>query len=169
MIETVHDISDLWTDGMVTFALGCSFTFERALIEAGIPMKHIEANLTVPMYRTSLPLTPAGPFAGNMVVSMRPIQRRHVDKVIEITAGFAHAHGAPVHVGDGGAIGIDDITAPDWGEPACFEPGDIAVFWACGVTPQNALQAARSPICITHTPGRMLLTDHPEDRMPQLS
>jgi len=162
----VHDISNLWTDDMVAFALGCSFTFERALAEAGIAMKHIEANTTVPMWATNLDLTPVGPFRGGMVVSMRPIPKDKVDLAIEITEGFDHAHGAPVHVGDPEKIGIADITTPDWGDPADFAPGDVPVFWACGVTPQNVLKAAKPPICITHTPGRMLVTDAPEDRMP---
>jgi uncharacterized protein YcsI (UPF0317 family) len=164
--RAVHDISDLWTDGMVAFALGCSFTFERALAEAGIRMKHIEANRTVPMYRTSLALTPVGAFQGEMVVSMRPIPRHQVDKAVEITSGFVHAHGAPVSVGDGSEIGITDLDKPHWGDPALFDPDDVAVFWACGVTPQNVLEASKPAICITHTPGRMLVTDAPEHRMP---
>lgn len=162
----VHDISDLWTDDMVAFALGCSFTFERALAEAGIAMKHIEANRTVPMWATNIELTPVGPFKGGMVVSMRPIPKGQVDLAVGITENFDHAHGSPVHVGDPAAIGIKDLDAPDWGEAALFDDGDVPVFWACGVTPQNVLHAARPPICITHTPGRMLVTDAPEDRMP---
>ena len=162
----VHDISDLWTNDMVAFALGCSFTFERALAEAGIRMKHIEANVTVPMWATNIELTPVGPFRGGMVVSMRPIPKDQVDLAISITEGFDHAHGAPVHVGEPAAIGIRDIAAPDWGEPATFDEGDVPVFWACGVTPQNVLRESKPPICITHTPGRMLVTDAPEDRMP---
>ena len=164
LAEAVHDISDLWTPDMVAFALGCSFTFERALTEAGIRMKHIEANRTVPMFSTNIELTPVGPFRGTMVVSMRPIPRAQVDLAVEITSAFPHAHGAPVHVGDGAGIGIADISRPDWGEPAEFAEDDVAVFWACGVTPQNVLQAAAPDICITHTPGRMLVTDVPEDR-----
>ncbi|MEM0991009.1 MAG: putative hydro-lyase [Pseudomonadota bacterium] len=166
MAETVHDISALWTDDMVAFALGCSFTFERALAEAGIDMKHIRANKTVPMWRTNIPLAKRGPFEGTMVVSMRPIPQEQVDQVIQITEGFDHAHGAPVHVGDPAKIGIADVDAPDWGEAAEFAPGDVPIFWACGVTPQNVLRAGKPPICITHTPGRMLVTDAPEDRMP---
>lgn len=168
LAETVHDIADLWTNDMVAFALGCSFTFERALLEAGIRMKHIEADCTVPMYKTNLKLAEAGPFNGTMVVSMRPIPKEQVQDAIRITSDFDHAHGAPVHIGDGGEIGIDDLDVPDWGEQASFEPGDVPVFWACGVTPQNVLEAARPPICITHTPGRMLVTDHPEGRKPAL-
>ena len=168
LTETVHDIINLWTDGMIAFALGCSFTFEHALVKAGIGVKHIEANKTVPMYRTNLALFQAGPFKGEMVVSMRPIPGERLQDAIRISSTFEHAHGAPVHVGDGGEIGIDDLDAPDWGDPAELAPGDVPVFWACGVTPQNVLEAARPPLCITHTPGRMLITDHPEDQKPAL-
>ncbi len=169
LAETVHDIIDLWNDDMVAFALGCSFTFERALLEAGIRMKHIEADRTVPMYRTNLALAEAGPFRGEMVVSMRPIPEAQVQDAIRITSDFDHAHGAPVHVGNGADIGIDDLGFPDWGQAASFEPGDVPVFWACGVTPQNVLEATRPPLCITHTPGRMLVTDHPEGQQPKLT
>ncbi|MEO1491601.1 MAG: putative hydro-lyase [Pseudomonadota bacterium] len=159
----VPDISDLWGEDMVAFALGCSFTFERALAEAGIRMKHIEMNRTVPMWATTIELTPVGPFSGGMVVSMRPIPRDQVDLAIEVTSAYPHAHGAPVHVGDPAAIGVRDIDSPDWGEPAVFGPDDVPVFWACGVTPQNVLTQARPPLCITHTPGRMLVTDVTEE------
>ena len=161
--DTVHDISDHWAEDMVAFALGCSFTFERALAEAGIRMKHIEADTTVPMFSTNLDLTPVGPFRGTMVVSMRPIPEAQVDLARQITAGYGHAHGAPVHVGDPAEIGIADVAHPDWGDPAAFDAGDVPVFWACGVTPQNVLRDARPPICITHTPGRMLVTDRDEE------
>ena len=123
-----------------------------------------EANRTVPMYRTNIALTPAGAFSGNMVVSMRPIPGEQVDLAIDITSRYPHAHGAPVHIGDGREIGVTTVGAPDWGEPAEFDRGDVAVYWACGVTPQNVLQAARPGICITHTPGCMLVTDAPSDR-----
>lgn len=163
---TVPDISDLWTSEMVAFALGCSFTFERALVEAGVPMPHIAANRTVSMYRTNLALTPAGPFRGEMVVSMRPVPETLLETVNEVCDRFPHAHGRPVHAGDPAAIGIADIDAPDWGERTPFGPGEVPVFWACGVTPQNVLAAACPPICITHTPGRMLVCDAPEERAP---
>ena len=163
LIESASQITDLWTDDMVAFALGCSFTFERALAEAGIRMKHIEADTTVPMYSTNLDLRPVGPFRGAMVVSMRPIPADQVDLATSITTGYGHAHGAPVHFGDPAAIGIGDLDRPDWGDPAQFDPGDVPVFWACGVTPQNVLKAAKPPICITHTPGRMLVTDRDEE------
>ncbi|MEL6598332.1 MAG: putative hydro-lyase [Pseudomonadota bacterium] len=157
LAETVQDIKALWREDLVGFALGCSFTFERALMQAGVPMPHIETDRTVPMYRTSIETRPAGPFGGGMVVSMRRIPADKVALAQQITARFPWAHGAPVHVGSPEAIGIPDIDAPDWGHPpmGMGEP----VFWACGVTPQNALARARLPLCITHTPGRMLITD----------
>ena len=164
--DAVPDIGGLWTDGMVAFALGCSFTFERALVEAGVPMPHIDANRTVSMYRTNMALAPAGPFRGEMVVSMRPAAEKHLETVNAVCDRYPHAHGRPVHTGDPAVIGIADLSAPDWGDRTEFRPGEVPVFWACGVTPQNVLAAARPPICITHTPGRMLVTDAPEDRMP---
>lgn len=164
--RSVPEITELWAADMVAFALGCSFTFERALVAAGVPMPHIAANRTVSMYRTSIPLEPVGPFRGGMVVSMRPVHERHLDTVNAVCDRYPHAHGRPVHVGDPAAIGISDIDMPDWGERTEFGPGEVPVFWACGVTPQNVLAAARPPVCITHTPGRMLITDAPEDEIP---
>ncbi|MDF1720354.1 MAG: putative hydro-lyase [Minwuia sp.] len=158
LAETVADITEYWRDDLVGFALGCSFTFEQALLEAGIPMHHIAADRTVPMYRTNIETMPVGPFSGGIVVSMRYVAPDQVARVTEITSAFTWAHGAPIHVGDPAAIGISNIEAPDWGDPPCG-PADVPVFWACGVTPQNALTNARPPICITHTPGRMLIAD----------
>lgn len=157
LVDRVADIDDLWRDDLVGFALGCSFTFERALTQAGLRMAHIEADQTVPMYKTNIQTTPAGPFQGGMVVSMRRIPEGQVAQASEITGRFPWAHGAPVHVGDPQAIGIADIDTPDWGDPPLGT--GVPVFWGCGVTPQNALAAARLPLCITHTPGRMLITD----------
>ena len=159
----VADISSLWTGDMAAFALGCSFTFERALMAAGIRIQHIERNRTVPMYATNIALKPVGPFRGGMVVSMRPIPKSQVDLAVEVTSAYPHAHGAPVHVGDGADIGIRNVDRPDWGDPAEFGPDDVAVYWACGVTPQNVLRDARPPLYITHTPGRMLVTDVTEE------
>ena len=153
------DIQDLWRPDFVAFALGCSFTFEHALMSQGIAMRHIEADRTVSVFRTSIETTPAGRFSGAMVVSMRPIKQGQVEDVLRICARFPHAHGAPIHTGDPADIGIADITQPDWGEAAEIRPDEVPVFWACGVTPQNALLQAKSELCITHTPGRMLLTE----------
>ena len=163
LVQTVSSIGDLWTQDLVAFALGCSFTFEHALERAGIPVWHVQHDTTVPMYRTKIDTVPAGPFRGKMVVSMRPIPIERVDEVRQICAAFPLAHGAPVHVGDPALIGIGDIARPDWGDPVRFDAGTVPVFWACGVTPQVAVEAARPPICITHVPGHMLITDIAED------
>ncbi|MCM2562953.1 putative hydro-lyase [Lutimaribacter sp. EGI FJ00015] len=163
LARSVTDITDLWTDDMVAFALGCSFTFENALMQAGIPVWHIDNDTTVPMFRSSIDTVPAGPFWGKMVVSMRAVPNPRVDEVREISRRFPLAHGAPVHVGDPAAIGITDPGAPDWGDPAPIPADHVPVFWACGVTPQVALEAASPPLCITHKPGHMLITDIPED------
>jgi uncharacterized protein YcsI (UPF0317 family) len=163
LAESAHDIRDRWQDDMVAFALGCSFTFEHALMQAGLRLWHVDNDRTVPMFRSSLETVPAGPFGGKMVVSMRAIPRERVADTVAISARFPLAHGAPVHAGDPAAIGIADIARPDWGDPAPVAEGQLPVFWACGVTPQVAIEAARLPLCITHKPGHMLITDIPED------
>lgn len=159
----VNDINDLWRDDLVTVALGCSFTFENALIRAGIPVRHIEDGMNVPMFRTNIPLVPAGPFKGNMVVTMRPIPEAMVSQAHEISAKFPQAHGAPIATGDPKALGIQDLSMPDYGDAVAVKPGEVPVYWACGVTPQNVLQGARLPLCITHSPGHMLISDVAED------
>ena len=163
LAESTIDIADLWQDDFVVFALGCSFTFENALEQVGISLWHIQNNTTVPMYRTNIETTPAGPFCGPMVVSMRMIDPARLEQVQTICRGYPLAHGAPVHWGGPEQIGIANIGAPDWGDPVPDEPGKIPVFWACGVTPQAAVSRARLPICITHKPGHMLITDIAED------
>jgi uncharacterized protein YcsI (UPF0317 family) len=160
---TVGDITDLWNDQMVGFALGCSFTFEHALIRAGIPVWHIDHDQTVPMFKTNIKTIDSGPFSGPMVVSMRAIPIDKLDMVRAISANFPMAHGAPVHWGDHSEIGIADLNAPDWGDASPVNNGEIAVFWACGVTPQAAILHAKPPISITHKPGQMLITDVAED------
>ncbi len=173
--ETVTDLKDLWREDFVTFALGCSFTFEHALQTAGIPVWHIENNTTVPMFATNIATVPAGPFAGPMVVSMRAIPNDRIADVIEISKNFPLAHGAPVHLSDPKKIGIHDLSRPDWGDPAPVPDGTTPIFWACGVTPQAAIVQAKPPICITHKPGHMLITDiadnaetpiHPSNQNP---
>lgn len=161
--EEVTDIADLWRDDLVTVALGCSFTFENALMRAGIPVRHIEAGVNVPMYRSNIPLTPSGVFGGTMVVTMRPIPAELVGDARAISARFPQAHGAPVAYGDPAAIGIADLSRPDYGDPVTINPGEVPVYWACGVTPQNVLLNARLPLCITHSPGHMLIADVAED------
>jgi uncharacterized protein YcsI (UPF0317 family) len=160
---SVNDLSSVWQDDLVTFAIGCSFTFEHALIAAGINLWHIDHDLTVPMYRSNIDTVPAGPFHGKMVVSMRAIPADKVALVTEISRRFPLAHGAPVHAGDPAEIGISEIASPDWGDAVPLPEGYVPVFWACGVTPQVAIEQAGLPICITHKPGHMLITDVPED------
>lgn len=157
--EEVTDITGHWTDDMVTVALGCSFTFENALMAQGIPVRHIEQDKTVPMYRTNIALTPAGVFAGEMVATMRPIHKSRVADAWKISAAFPHAHGAPIALGDPARIGIADLQKPDWGDPVPVQDDEIPVYWACGVTPQNVLVNARLPFCMTHAPGHMLIAD----------
>lgn len=157
------DISDIWQDDFVTVALGCSFTFENALMRNGIPVRHLETGRNVPMYASTIKLTPAGPFDGHMVVTMRPIPQAQVAAAHSISARYPQAHGAPIAQGDPAQLGIADLAAPDWGEPVTIRPGEVPVYWACGVTPQNVLRQAALPICITHAPGHMLVTDVAED------
>lgn len=160
---TSNDIRDIWQDDLVVFALGCSFTFEHALMRAGIPVWHIDNDSTVPMFRSNIDTVAAGPFSGKMVVSMRAVPQARLDETIEISRRFPLAHGAPVYWGDPAGIGITDIATPEWGDPAPVAADQVPVFWACGVTPQVAIEAARLPLCITHRPGHMLISDVPED------
>ena len=153
------DITGYWRDDLVAFLTGCSFTFERALLAAGVPVRHLEQGTNVPMFVTGRPCQPAGRFAGPLVVSMRPVPAGLVDTAAAVTARYPAAHGAPVHAGDPGVLGITDLSRPDFGDPVTFQAGDVPVFWACGVTPQAALAAARLPFAITHAPGHMLITD----------
>lgn len=157
------DITDLWTDDMVTVALGCSFTFENALLRNGIPVRHMETGRNVPMYRSNIALAKAGPFGGTMVVTMRPVPARQVEAAYEISGRYPQAHGAPIAHGDAADLGIADLARPDWGEAVDIKPGEVPVYWACGVTPQNVLLAAGLPLCITHSPGHMLIADVAED------
>ncbi|WP_300582148.1 putative hydro-lyase [Marivita sp.] len=161
--EEVTDISDVWADDLVTVALGCSFTFENALMRNDIPVRHIESGRNVPMFRTSIDLVPAGPFGGQMVVTMRPIPEHQVEQTRTICARYPQAHGAPIANGDPAHIGIDDLSQPDWGDAVEIHDGEVPVYWACGVTPQNVLLAAGLPLCITHSPGHMLIADVAED------
>jgi uncharacterized protein YcsI (UPF0317 family) len=161
--EEVTEISDHWTDDLVTVALGCSFTFENALLRNDVPVRHIETGKNVPMFRSNIDLVPAGKFGGQMVVTMRPIPEHQVAQAKEISSRFPQAHGAPIAVGDSTQIGIADLMQPDWGDAVEIKPGEVPVYWACGVTPQNVLLDAGLPICITHSPGHMLIADVAED------
>lgn len=159
LIRHEQDISSYWQDDFVAFAIGCSFTFERALIDAGITMRHVESDLTVPMYKTNVPTQSAGAFGGQTVMSMRPIKHADVDAVFKICQQYPHAHGEPLHVGNPQEIGITDLNAPDWGEKVVINEGETPVFWGCGVTSQVAITTAAPKLCITHAPGAMLITD----------
>jgi len=159
LVDEPRDIGALWRDDLVAFILGCSFSFEEALVSEGLSLRHVALGRNVPMYRTSLPTAPAGPFRGPTVVSMRPFKPADAERAAEITARYPSVHGAPIHSGDPAAIGIRDLGVPDYGDAVEIEPGEIPVFWACGVTPQAALQEARIDFCITHAPGCMLVTD----------
>jgi uncharacterized protein YcsI (UPF0317 family) len=159
-LEGEHDnIVDLWRGDFVTFLIGCSFSFEAAVADAGVRLRHIAEGRNVAMYRSNIACERAGPFQGEMVVSMRPIHGRDVAKVVEISARFDVAHGAPVHIGNPGAIGIADLAHPDYGDPVSIEKDEVPIFWACGVTPQWVAQKSRLPLCITHAPGKMFVTD----------
>src|SRR6187401_992966 len=159
LVDEPTDITNHWHDDFVIFALGCSFSFEDALMQDGIELRHISNGSTVPMYRTSVPTTAAGPFHGPLVVSMRPLKPADAIRAVQITTRLPAVHGAPVHLGYPEAIGISDLTKPDYGDAGPGERGELPVFWACGVTPQAAIAAAKVPFAITHAPGYMLVTD----------
>jgi uncharacterized protein YcsI (UPF0317 family) len=165
MAEEREDIAGLWRDDLVTFLLGCSFTLEGALIESGVPLRHVEEGVNVPMYITNVPCAAAAPFAGNMVVSMRPIPSDLVDMTVQVTSRYPGVHGAPVHAGEPGVLGIRDLSSPDFGDPVTVRDGEVPVFWACGVTPQVALLAARLELAITHAPGHMFVTDMRDEEL----
>ena len=159
------DAEALWRPDLVSFLIGCSFPFEGALLEAGLPVRHIEQGRNVPMYRTNLPCRPAGVFHGNMVVSMRPMTPAQAIRAANVTAAMPRVHGAPIHWGDPAAIGIQEIDRPDYGDAVDQKPGEIPVFWPCGVTPQNVVTQAKPPFAITHSPGHMLITDIPNSEL----
>lgn len=165
LVEEPTDIGGYWRHDLVTFVIGCSFTFEQALIDAGVPLRHVELGRNVAMYRTSIATQPAGVFRGPLVVSMRPFAPADAIRAIQITSRFPSFHGAPVHLGKPESIGIEDLARPDYGDAVPIAPDELPLFWACGVTPQAALAAARPAFCITHSPGCMLLTDRLNDEL----
>jgi uncharacterized protein YcsI (UPF0317 family) len=159
LVEERPDVAALWRPDFVAFLIGCSFSFESALEDAGIALRHLHQGRNVAMYRTSRACAPAGRFGGEMVVSMRPIKSRDVAKVVAICARFPQAHGAPVHVGDPHALGIADLAAPDYGDAVEMLDDEVPVFWGCGVTAQWVAQRSGVGLCITHAPGKMFVTD----------
>lgn len=154
-----QDVEKFWRDDLVSFLIGCSFSFESELLEAGIGVRHIEENCNVPMFKTNIPCVPAGVFKGSMVVSMRPLPYDQVVKAVMVTGEMPRVHGAPVHIGTPEAIGIADIQKPDFGDPVTIKEGEVPVFWPCGVTPQNVVMNVKPDFVITHAPGHMLITD----------
>jgi uncharacterized protein YcsI (UPF0317 family) len=165
IVAEVDDIREWWREDLVSFVLGCSLSFEEALLADDVPIRHIETGTRVPMYRTNIKCVPAGPFFGSMVVSMRPMPPARAIRAIQITSRFPAVHGAPVHIGLPESIGIKDLALPDYGDPAEIRDGEIPVFWACGVTPQSIITEARPTFAITHSPGSMLVTDIKNTRM----
>jgi uncharacterized protein YcsI (UPF0317 family) len=159
LVEEPASIAHLWRDDLVAFVLGCSFTFEHALMEHGIRLRHVQQGRNVAMWRTSIACAPAGPFAGPMVVSMRPLPPADAIRAIQITTRFPGVHGAPVHIGHPHLIGIEDLSRPDYGDAVEVGADELPVFWACGVTPQAVIAAAKPDFAITHAPGAMLVTD----------
>jgi uncharacterized protein YcsI (UPF0317 family) len=159
LIAEPTDVRDIWRDDLVSFAIGCSFSFEEALLEDGIEVRHISRGSNVPMYRTNIPCVSAGIFSGPLVVSMRPLKPANAIRAVQITSRFPSVHGAPVHLGFPSSIGIADIAKPDYGDAVPIAADEMPVFWACGVTPQAVIAQVRPEFCITHAPGSMLITD----------
>ena len=162
LVDEPTDVTGLWRADLVAFLIGCSFSFETALLDAGVPVRNIEQGRNVSMYRTNRACRPAGRLSGPLVVSMRPVPGELVATAVQVTARMPQVHGAPVHVGAPEALGIADLARPDFGDPVECADGDVPVFWACGVTPQAALMASRPPFAITHAPGHMFVTDVPD-------
>ncbi len=159
LIDEVSNVTTYWRDDLISFAIGCSFSFEEALVAEGLDVRHISCASNVPMYRSNISTQSAGQFHGPLVVSMRPFKPADAIRAIQLTSKFPSVHGAPVHIGDASQIGISDLSKPDFGEPVEVRAGELPVFWACGVTPQAVLMASKPEFCITHAPGYMLVTD----------
>ena len=159
MADEVTDLRSVWRDDLVSFLLGCSFTFEAALLQSGVPVRHIEEGRNVPMFITSIQCAPAGVFRGPLVVTMRPIPAALVARAVQITGRYPGVHGAPVHIGNPADIGIQDLEKPDFGDAVTMRQGEVPVFWACGVTPQAVAMQAKPPLMLTHAPGHMFITD----------
>ncbi len=159
LVDEATDVSELWRNDFVSFVIGCSFSFESELVEAGIEMRHNTMGRNVSMYLTNVACRPAGSMSGNMVMSMRPIPYDQVVRATQISGAIPQVHGAPLHIGDPSAIGIDDVSKPDFGDPVDIREGEVPVFWACGVTPQSVVMNSKPPLAITHAPGCMLVTD----------
>ncbi len=165
MVEETSEVTSYWRNDLVSFLIGCSFSFEEALVADGIDVRHISCGTNVPMFRSNIATASAGPFHGPMVVSMRPMKAADAIRAIQITSRFPSVHGAPVHIGDPKLIGISDLSKPDYGDPVDVRADEIPVFWACGVTPQSVVATVKPDFCITHSPGCMLVTDLKNTRL----
>ena len=161
LTDEVTNLDKYWRDDLVAFLLGCSFSFEGPMLDAGLDVRHITDNHNVPMYITNIECVPAGVFHGPMVVSMRPMKPKDAVRAVQVTSRMSFVHGAPIHFGDPEAIGIKDITKPDFGDASLIKPGEVPVFWACGVTPQAVAMAVKPEFMITHAPGHMFISDVP--------
>jgi uncharacterized protein YcsI (UPF0317 family) len=159
IVAETDEVLSWWRDDLVAFVIGCSLSFEEALLADGLPLRHVERGNRVPMFRTSIACAPAGVFAGPLVVSMRPLKPAHAIRAVQITSRFPAVHGAPVHIGLPEQIGIRDVSRPDYGDPNDVLDDELPVFWACGVTPQAVIEQVRPAFAITHAPGCMLVTD----------
>ena len=165
LVDELKDITKYWRDDLVSFLLGCSFTFETAMQRAGISLRHIDEDKNVSMYKTNLNTVPAGIFQGPMVMSMRPIKEDQVVKAVQVTSRYPFTHGAPLHVGNPETIGVKDLEKPDYGDQVDVKEGEVPVFWACGVTPQSVAVSSKPSLMITHSPGYMFITDLPEENL----
>ncbi|HVW02676.1 MAG TPA: putative hydro-lyase [Planctomycetaceae bacterium] len=165
LVDEPTDVTEYWRDDLVSFLIGCSFSFESALLRAGVPVRHIELGCNVPMYRTNIPCESAGVFSGPMVVSMRPMKPADAIRAVQITSRFPAVHGAPIHLGFPEQLGIADLSRPDFGDPVPVHADELPVFWACGVTPQAAVMNARPSFAITHSPGCMFVTDMSDESL----
>src|SRR5450830_59459 len=159
LTEEPQNIKHLWRNDKVAFAIGCSFSFEQPLLEAGIDLRHVKLGRNVAMFQTNIDTRPTERLKGKLVVSMRPLKAADAIRAVQITGRMPHVHGAPVHIGDPRLIGIHDLGTPDYGDAVPLADDELPVFWACGVTPQSVVQASRPPLCITHAPGCMLVSD----------
>lgn len=159
LVEETTDIRPFWRDDLVAFLIGCSFSFENAMLNAGLPVRHVEEGKNVPMYKTTIKCIPSRTFSSPLVVSMRPLPAHHVVRAVEVTSRYYKAHGSPVHIGNPGLIGIEDLASPDYGDAVTLRDDEVPVFWACGVTTQTAILQAKPEFAITHSPGYMFVSD----------
>jgi uncharacterized protein YcsI (UPF0317 family) len=165
MAGEVTSVRDRFRPDLVSFLLGCSFSFENAMLAAGLPIRNVEENKNVSMYITNRQCRPAGPFSAPLVVTMRPMTPEQAVRAVQVTTRFHLTHGAPIHMGDPGALGIRDLDRPDFGDPVTIRPGEIPVFWACGVTSTLAATSARLDLTITHAPGHMFVSDLKDEHL----